>query len=167
MDGFYDPKLPDFKRRIPWMFPDDGCPIRAEWVVRKAFQRNASNQFSKIFLFGELDLDTPYHPEGKISCWYHEAAGIIFQGVTYVFEQSVDATQPLAVNNWAERIGHYTFNTLVSVCTGGSLDPSSLCDEKPFEMSSPVAVKTVHSLLNKEHARVGHLGLNPSQVLGE
>lgn len=163
---FTDPKSPSFKRRIPWLFPDDGCPLRAEWIARKAYLKNSREVFQKVFLFGDLDLATPYHPNGNILWWFHVAPGIKFQGVPYVFDPSVRSDHPLTVTEWASLLSS-PHRTRIAICNVGALDPYSLCDAPQFAMSSLVALKTLFPLLHKERARISELGLNASEVLGD
>ena len=163
---FDDPRLASFKRRIPWLYLDNGCPMRAEWAARKVFQKHPSESFKKVFVFGDLTLNTPYHPDGYLEWWYHVAAGVKFGGVAYVYDPSVDANHPLTVGEWANSLAGSAKSTEIAICNTGTLDPYSLCDEKG-SLTPPVALKTLHVLLNLERTRIAELGLNISQTLGE
>ncbi len=59
-------------RRIPWLYPYEGCWIRATianfWAVREKFTRPA-----KLFMFGNLEAKTPNSTSGKVTWWYHVA----------------------------------------------------------------------------------------------
>jgi hypothetical protein len=61
---------PYFRRRISWLYPDDGCFARAEQVVGRVSDAGKPKPY-KLWAFGPLRVYTPNHPDGVVGWGWH------------------------------------------------------------------------------------------------
>jgi hypothetical protein len=61
-----------FLRRSSWLYPQDGCWIRAELARKQALQNKLGNLL-KVFIFGALSVKTANALAGHVTWWYHVA----------------------------------------------------------------------------------------------
>ena len=151
----------DFKRRIPWLYSDDGCYARAalmnSWYAKKQIPSP-----SKVFAFGKLSAysETLNH---KVYWWYHVAPVVQVKGEKYVLDPSVDPTKPLKLEDWLDAIGDPKQVT-VSICKPGTYQPGDLCADDTIGVPTQY---TTNELLDDEWSLVKSSGLVPEKVLGD
>lgn len=163
---FLDPQSQGFKRRIPWMYPDNGCPIRAEWVVRKLKEKYENVELSKVFIFGNLSMQTEYHPDGEVTWWYHVAPGVNVSGEVYILDPAASFERPFKLQEWIDALGG-AFGVKLSVCEPGTLDVWSDCTLKKNPYQNTSLLNQLTLLLKYERSRVNELGYRSRDVLGE
>jgi hypothetical protein len=152
---------PGFMRRPSYLYPDDGCFVRAELM---SYEAGASGRPAKVYSFGALSLQTSNHPSGQVSWWYHVAPLVLVDGRPVVLDPSIEPANPLSLREWLSRQGDVD-QIQVSVCSSYSYTPGDLCDQ--------TADGHLHALvdqgayLSSEWARQQDLGRDPNQTLGD
>lgn len=158
-------KHPDFLRRITWQYPDDGCFTRAEMAIRK-LKEDGFSGLKKIFVFGDLEADTPNSAKGVIYWWFHVAPLVKVNSDYYVIDPSVNPSEILTVRDWLKAMNRDYDSVRLSICHESSYDPHSRCFEDDY---IPAEELNAHqtSYLHKEWFRMVELGRNPEIVLGD
>ena len=148
-------------RRLTWLFPDDGCYARAELAARRLQTRGAIAP-AKIFAFGGLVVNSPNHPDGMVTWWYH-VAPIVRVGVDYyVFDPAIEAKRPLKAQEWLALM--HAADASISICSTNSYDPDSACDTtKSYEQTAHTEER---QFLVREWERLQYLGRSPEAELG-
>ncbi len=163
-----DPSHPHFLRRITWLYPDDGCFVRAE-LMSERLQAMGLPAPTKLFAFGSLNVKTPYSPSGEVNWWYHVVVAYQVHDSggdsVIVFDPAVESSAPLKMSAWLEDIGAVG-EASVSVCDAGAFSPSSFC--KNSTPKAEIIVKSAElSFLNAEWERMFELELEPENILGD
>lgn len=162
-----DARRPSFLRRLSWLFPDDGCYVRAE-MAAQMLEENGFGKPAKIFVFGDLRTATEHHPDGAVEWWYHVVVGYQTDRGLLVFDPAVFAAAPLTLEKWATTIGSDERNSDVtfSLCDRNSFDPDSSC--KSGKLHNPRKTSEIEQeFLNQEWSRQLELGRNPLKILGD
>lgn len=116
--------MPDFPRRIPWLYNADGCYLRAQKVARKVRQIPAAPVPGQVFAFGDLEVSAP---QGDAYWWFHVAPVLRVGNQVYVLDPAVDPKAPLALSDWVSRITKNPGQVTLSLCVADSTDPQSNC----------------------------------------
>lgn len=148
-------------RRLTWLFPDNGCYARAELMNSEA-ERMGQVVPVKVFAFGDLVVETPFHPYGEVTWWYHVAPVLRVGIQVYVLDPAMESRRPLTIEEWAQRM---TNTVEISVCSAHSYDPDSLCAQSTDQ--SKQAVQDEAFFLEQEWNRLLSLGRNPEDELGD
>lgn len=162
------PGLETFLRRIPWLFPDDGCFLRASLVSKLLF-KDFGQATGRAFVFGDLWVDSPQSPQ-RIHWWYHTAATLKFENTTYVLDVAIDSKRALPLREWVEKQNVVFASAEISLCDADTYFPNQLCKNSgPDEDMSP---DHTQQYLNAERTRQQslHSTENPSvvdNILGE
>ncbi|CZG22482.1 TPA: hypothetical protein JBE46_05345 [Legionella pneumophila subsp. pneumophila] len=160
----YSPDKPDFQRRISWLYPDDGCFARAALSRIKL----DSEHFvipAKIFVFGDLEMQTPYSSEGTVSWWYHVSAVVNYMGTIYVLDPAAKPEGPMLIDDWYNKIGIMDKMEAV-VCNPYTYDPFDRCYDATNKTDNK-ALNDQLKYLDKEWVRIESLGFDPSVLLGD
>lgn len=88
--------------QIPFRYPEDGCYARAHEMARLLEEKGVESE--KIFLFGNLRVETRFAPEGVVTWWYHVAPVVQVQDEVggagrVVIDPSVSSSA-LQVSEW-------------------------------------------------------------------
>lgn len=155
-----------FDRRATWLYPDDGCFMRAEFAARH-LESWGYPVPSKIFVFGDLTVQTKNSPQGQVSWWYHVVVGYRVAGQVVVFDPSIEPTKILTFQEWkAMMVRSAGVDVTVSVCDSHAYDPDSNC-EKGDPNSEQTAASDSHSFLTNEWDRLLELSRDPNRELGD
>ncbi|BBM84511.1 protein-glutamine glutaminase family protein [Candidatus Uabimicrobium amorphum] len=154
-----------FPRRCSWLYPIDGCAARAALTSQNAalwgYKRPA-----KIFVFGNLKVDTEYSPKGYVEWFYHVAPIVAANDKYYVLDPSIEQSRPLTVREWLQRMT----NDLQSVKLTVS-NPYTLYPQSPMNNTDPLedarALWEQHIFLEREWNLLERLQMNPQEKLGE
>lgn len=160
----YEKELPDFGRRISWLYPDDGCFFRAEMTGIK-LEKEQLIRPVKIFVFGDLMITTAYSSVGVVYWWYHVAAIVNYMGSMYVIDPALNAMSPMLVDEWFSAMGNSNDLTGI-ICNEYTYDPVDYCF-KATAKSDVFVVRDQASFLKKEWNRMTKLGFRPEHILGE
>ncbi len=180
---FRDEAKPNFLRRISWLYPDDGCWTRAAAVIKDLFGpfKNIANSFSrpsKLFAFGNLCVNTPNSPNGRVTWWYHTAPIIrdAQTNQTYVLDPAVNPNQPLAVEKWMEEVssqskacaGSSAKVNLFNICNGYGVGPYDECQGASVNFNTETfAMLGQLTYRNYERRRQVELHRDADKVLGD
>lgn len=156
---------PLFSRRISWLYPDDGCFVRAA-VADKLLAAKSFKPGAKLFAFGDLVLPTPYSPDGRVLWWYHVAPVVAYMGDYYVLDPAVNFFEPSLVQDWYNAINSNMRDVHAVVCSTHTYGPFDMCtDARPSSENS--AIEDQKEFLRFEWDRLSVLGFNPEFMLGD
>lgn len=156
-------------RRATWLYPDDGCFVRAviaDKVLREKFSVSRS---AKIFAFGNLRVPTSNSPTGEVEWWYHVASVTRVASPSgdqvFVYDPAIDSAKPLPVHDWLSLMSDPGLE--VAICSGSAYDPYSECegDEQNLPGAVSRAFREASLYLMNEWERVTELGRDPHQEL--
>lgn len=179
------------KRRATWLYPDDGCFVRAtvaDGLIAKLLEQPATPAppvsptpaipTAKIFAFGNLRVQTANSPSGEVEWWYHVAAIAKVTTSTstgpideyYVYDPAISPKAPMPVKEWLKTmVGPSLGNIEIAICAGGAYDPYSHCeanDPSARQYSLERAHREAHQFLPEEWDRLEVLGRDPNLELG-
>lgn len=160
----YNPSMPDFSRRITWLYPDDGCFLRAA-LAGILLEEEHLIRPAKIFIFGDLELSTQYSRKGHVSWWYHVAAVVNYMGSIYVLDPALNNEQPMLLEAWYQRMS-LDGNLSGVVCNAYTYDPLDHC-YKASAQSDAFIQRDEAAFLDKEWRRIEVLGFDPLAILGD
>lgn len=148
-----------FPRRISWLYPDDGCYVRAE-MAANALVRQGAPLPKKIFVFGNLQATTPNAVLGYVQWWYHVAVTYRVGNTAYVFDPAINAKAPLTLKEWNTAVGGDLNRVKYAVCNHDAFDPGSACDEtRPYSEST--TLREQFGFLDSEWERLLELHRDP------
>ena len=171
-----DPSFPQFLRRISWLYPDDGCFVRADLAAKK-ISTDRQMTLGKVFVFGDLWVKSNNTPEGSTTWWYHVALTYQDQGHFYVLDPAVEPTRILEIKEWQRLLNYdgtkYLNDDEISqktiryaFCTTGAYQPFHTCVGAPgVELDK--AVTDELDYLDLERTRLKDLNRNPDEELGD
>lgn len=159
------PSRPEFLRRTPWLYPIDGCFVRAAHVAQSLARQNFLRP-GKVYAFGRLRTKTDFTSRGWAYWSYHVAAAYEFEGQAWVFDVTVDASRPLTFQEWVSKISRNPSQVRVAICDSHSYMPSQRCrgatdrQERGFRSHQ----RFYHQ---REWNSLRNLRKNPEKLLGE
>jgi hypothetical protein len=120
----------------------------------------------KIFVFGNLRLETPYDPKGKVYWNYHVAPAYRIGSNTVVIDIAIEPTRPLGLSEWISRISDDPSKVKIIVCDTYAYSPANKCwgDGRSQERAT---VQHLEAFLPDEWNRIKKAGLKPEELLGE
>lgn len=157
-------KESEFPRRSSWLYPDDGCYARA------AISNSRSEQMglpipSRVFVFGNLTVETANSLWGSVTWWYHVAVSYRIQNTVYIIDPSVDPLKPLALKEWLDLMGDSS-QMRVAFCSAGAYSPNSSClNAEPLSYDQSLQMQ--NPFLKHEWKRLQDLGRDPESELGD
>lgn len=152
----------DFPRRASWLYPADGCYIRAG-LANQYLDRKQIPAASKIFAFGDLLVETPYYTTGRASWWYHVAQVVDVNGVNMVLDPAVESQRALTMEEWLARMGDPK-KMKVAICGIGTYLPKSRCKDSAI---FGIAPELLNKTLDQEWDNLADLKFDPDTLLGE
>ena len=162
IDWYLDDEF--FPRRSTWLYPDDGCFARADLAKQNAIAANFPTPH-KVFAFGDLNVKTKNHPNGKVSWWYH-VAPIAFDGKQYyVLDPALNYKKPLPLKDWLKLMNKDYKTIKIAICHPDSAVPNDDC-YAPFGFSDQMREYQEY-YLPAEWSRLVQLKRDPVKELGE
>ena len=164
---FNDPEHKDFPRRIPWLFPDDGCYVRAA-IFDQEIERLGYPRGWKIFAFGTFWINTSNHPDGQVMWWFHVAPVFRLADGLYVTDPSLFPDGPIKMKDWLKFLApdHDMMKIQMVTCDPLSFSPHSRCIGGGNGMDKG-AIRQMPDFLYFEWNRQVKLGRDPLLVLGD
>ncbi len=160
------PMQPGFARRSSWLYPQDGCWVRAS-VSRRLAQDKGFGELKKLFIFGTLRVKTGNAPGGLVSWWYHVVPVYSDElGQVTVIDPAIDPKGPLLLEKWARTMVASADDATYSICSPSTYDPSSPCEEKDLDADKHAARDQV-DFLNLEWDNLLDLGRLPRKELAD
>ncbi len=158
-------EAPILERRASWLYPDDGCWIRAQAVNVYALE----SEFivpKKIFIFGNLNVKTDFSPNQSVSWWYHVVPILRVGEQAYVIDPAIDFRAPMKLEDWILSMVEDVNEPKLSICNSFSYGPNDSCERTRVAKMENVQ-KDMILYLNFEFDRVSELGFDPLKVLGD
>jgi hypothetical protein len=126
------PQMPKFARRTTWLYPWDGCFMRAAHM-RMVWERHGLKPPTKIYVFPGGDLlrlsgTSPYY-DMTVDWIYHVAHIVKVKGQLYVLDPAADPHRPLPLNEWALKMAPDLDSIEGTVCSPYASDVSEPCQE--------------------------------------
>lgn len=153
-----------FLRRLTWLYPDDGCYARAAMMIQHGYSRSWPIP-KKVFVFGNLLVQTPNTHDGEISWWYHVAPIVLVKGRRYVLDPSIEPKAPLPLNEWLERMSPTPKDLEIAICESGTYVPGEDCDKSTDGVEAGAQADEL-GFLDLEWNRLLDLGRDPRRELG-
>ncbi len=121
----------------------------------------------KIFVFGDLTLQTSNSPKGFVSWWFH-VAPIIRDNESnlWVLDPAVHPDAPISLDIWLGQLSSDTNSLKVSICTSFAYGAESSCKHATV-LDNSVALKNQMYFLYWEWYRQVELHRDPFKVLGD
>lgn len=163
---FFNIQTDPFPRRISWLYPDDGCYVRAEIAYRLAEQKNYQIP-SKVFVFGNLRVETKNAQSGVVRWWYHVAPAFRVQNDVYILDPSINPEAPLKISEWDEKMKASPHQAnKYSICTAQTMYPNDKCSRRTAYGYKSVE-SSQHSFLKLEWKRLVQLNRDPNEELNQ
>jgi len=156
---------PDLLRRSTWLYPDNGCFARAAMMINSLEKKDVKKPW-KVFIFGDLKVETENSPKGYVKWWYHVVPIVKVEGEAYVFDPAIDHYEALTLEDWAMRQTDDLDSVSFSICGPNSYTPSSRCMSFE-ELNMKDVLGDQEEFLYPEWRRQLTLDLDPYEVLGE
>ena len=153
------------KRRISWLYPYDGCFIRAD-LLGRMLEYYGYPQTKKLFVFGDLTVNTPYVYGGTVRWWFHVVIVASVDNQVYVFDPALYAEDPITLEYWINLIDNSFSNLTYTLCDSKTFLPSDRCSE-PSSHSLPELLQIAKNFLYNEYYSLKSLGYNPDTELSD
>ncbi len=160
-----DPDVENFLRRITWLYPDDGCSIRAALALKK-IEDTLLASLQRVYLFGNLLVNTSNHPQGHVRWWYHTALVTRYNGVIYLFDPAIEPQHLITLDDWLTRQDQDISQSQISICHGYTYNVTDPCDG-PLQNPGQEALENIKGFLSLERQRQVWLSRDPGKVLGD
>jgi hypothetical protein len=158
-------KNPEFKRRSSWLYPDDGCYARAALTISNLREQKIKMPW-KLFIFGDLDVQTDNSESGSVGWWYHVAPIVNIDSEPFVLDPAISPISPLRVKEWIKKMTKNIKDVEFALCSPHSYSPTSNCLEFE-EQDQEMVINDQLNFLGPEWLRQLALGRDPEQVLGD
>ena len=168
------PERGGFFRRLSWLYPVDGCFIRAHMMPRALAGRGLP-ELRQIFLFGGDMLArshwAPGFPDG-IPWVYHVTAIISIDGEPWIIDPALFSDGLLTLRQWVALFVTNPSDLKASICHGETLSPANPCleparDERIPDYESYSDMDWLNQFLIAEADNVGQMGFEPMVILGD
>ena len=144
-------QMPNFKRRIPWLYVRQGCSDRAT-LMRQHIEELGMPVPTRVFAFPtagkSLILRSPFWTSPIIWSSYHTALITHVDGQDYVIDPAASPEGPVLVKDWASKLGDGDPEKVqLAVC--GPL--SSSAERSCWETNPQIAYKILISQILLEY----------------
>lgn len=157
------------QRRATWLYPDDGCFVRAA-VAANIIEKTVGIKAAKIFAFDNLSVKTVNSPSGEVGWWYHVAAitktidPLTKKETFHVYDPAIQPKKPMEVREWLAAMN--SPNAEIAICASESYDPDSDCASGTSSALGR-AKNEAQWFLPSEWYRLEELGRDPKRELGD
>ena len=156
-------KSPIQRRKLSWMYPDDGCYIRAELMAR-FIQEKRMPPTKKIFVFGDLAVRSPNAPGGIVRWWYHVAPIYRVGRNVYVLDPAIEPRRPVTIQEWQYRVSVESQVNKFALCNRNTYDPDDNCFT-PASLPTDYLLHQQEEFHNYEWERLLQMGRDPYREL--
>ncbi len=156
---------PDFKRRLSWLYPHDGCWIRAALMKQLADEWQQDQPF-KLFIFGNLKVKTANAVGGSVSWWYHVIPVLRdSEGELWAIDPAIEPNKPLPIKEWILTMVPKVEDAQFSLCSPNTYTPSSACQTPKSDEDKNAKVQ-IGTYLSAEWNNLVSLNRTPEEELG-
>ncbi len=157
---------PTFLRRSSWLYPHDGCWVRAA-VSRQLAKQENFGDLQKLFIFGSLNVKTLNSESGSVGWWYHVVP--IFknsQGEPMISDPAIEPNKPLKLTEWILRQTDEVEKVSLALCSPETYLPTDDCETEGSSKEQEAAIDQSY-FLDLEWENLELLGRNPKKELAE
>ena len=154
---------PTFSRRLTWLYPADGCYMRASYM-NELFKSWGYPEPRNLLIFGDLNAKTPYE---DVQWVYHVAPLFKVNSQPFIIDPSMNFNRPLTIPEWVLRMTDSVDNPAYALCSSYTVAPTDNCDlsSDPWDPSDRRGI--LENYLGLEWTNLKDLlGRPPSDVLG-
>ncbi|MEE6251184.1 MAG: protein-glutamine glutaminase family protein [Bdellovibrionota bacterium] len=159
-----DPNNGRVLRRSSWLYPQDGCFARAHWAAVNVASMGLEPPM-KFFIFGNLNVKTPFSKSGSVSWWYHVAPIVRVGKRVFVLDPAMEMNHPLDYREWAARQvkdARYK-ETTFSICSPNTYVPNSNCENEQYNFTK-MATNAQLRYLSAERSNLKNLGYSLDMI---
>lgn len=156
------------KRRIPWLYPGEGCEYRAEMVNRE-LEKISGKKMQKVFVLDPMKFPTRWSQNGFVIWFYHVAPIAEIDGQMMIFDVAVSPEEPMTLKDWVRQMSYFMTRVerlQVAVCDSNSFNPKTQC-RNGQGVNQEVLNSLEKEYLLEEWKNIGYLGFDPQAVLTE
>jgi len=162
-------------RRIPWMFAENGCYLRAA-LVRKKFKEWNLPKIKKLFIFGEMKFSTHVKLNDTVSFRDHVACVVRVKDETYVIDPPVSFDKPLLLRDWTNLLFSKSDTKFCKLSLASEFTLSHNCPVNTKNEHEEVGMKDgvirdinffTENFLQKEKAYLLSKNINIKEALGD
>lgn len=115
---FRDYSAFELPRRLPWLYPVDGCYTRA-LHANEILEEAGYPRPNTIWTFGNLVAKTKFHPTGTVAWSFHVAAVVQTPSGVYVLDPAIEGRHAIRLKDWieAQRVAAGD-EILANICSG-------------------------------------------------
>ncbi len=108
---------PEIKRRIPWLYVENGCFARAA-LIRQLLNKSNLPEIKKIFIFGNMKFTMWHHEKlvQTITFKDHVAPAFRLKDETYIIDPPLNFQRPLKLNEWVDQLFVESKDTDFKLC---------------------------------------------------
>ena len=161
------------KRAIPWLYPENGCFVKAA-LARRLLALKGYPNIRKLFVFGDFKYKSRWAETGYVSFKFHVAVATRVGDEIYILDPSVEYERPLLLLDWCQKLTSESQNSNIeySLCNDMTVSHNSECDEVDERNEIGVRKELPHTMeffameyLAKEYENIHQLGLDPKTLL--
>lgn len=154
------------RRRSSWLYPADGCWVRAD-LMNKNLRVEGRSPLKKVFVFGPLQVETPYSSTGAVTWWYHVTVIARVEGKNYVLDPAIEPRYPLLLEEWILKQVDSLDEVTLSICSPDVFAPEwDDCHSKQ-PMDVDTVIYSQKPFLNLEEDLLRSLGFDAEGYLGD
>lgn len=157
---------PQFLRRSTWLYPRDGCFARAGLAVKNMMDWKFPKAY-KVFVFGDLTVNTENYPLGQVTWWYHVVPAVKFGTDIYILDPAIDPQKPLLLKRWLETMTTDLSEVKVAVCDRNAYAPYDACNSLTESSQQDWGQADQEEFLYLEWANLKNLKRDPEKELGD
>jgi hypothetical protein len=155
----------NFKRRATWLYPRDGCYVRATHSAQSA-ARSGYVRPGKVFAFGSLRFASRFASGGVVYWSYHVAAAYRNGRTTLILDPALNPAGPIDLAKWISKMHQGASGLKLSVC-----DSYAYGIYHPCTGGGPSQERSFSTHMRKflplEWSNVRARGFDPMKVLGD
>jgi len=160
-----DSKHGQMDRRSSWLFPDDGCFARAS-LMGQNLEKWGAPRPAKLFIFGNLNVNTSNSPSGSVSWWYHVVPLVMVGQIPVVLDPAIQPGQPMNLKDWILTMVPNVDQAKLSICNSYAYGPSDSCYKATSETDKR-ALPDQQYYLGYEWDRLLVMKRDPVKELGD
>ena len=160
------PAKPKFLRRSTWLYPRDGCFARAGLAVKNLMDWKYPTAY-KIFVFGDLTVNTENYPLGQVTWWFHVVPAVRFGQDIYILDPAIEQQKPLLLKRWLETMTPDLAEVSVALCDAKAYSPEDTCRIAPESPLEDWGQADQEDFLDTEWLNLQRLKRDPEKELGD
>lgn len=153
-----------FPRRLSWTYPQDGCFMRAEIMKNQFLEKKFS--VKKAFIFGNLNVKTPFSSSGSVSWWFHVAPIFRVGNKVYITDPAISPFKPITLEKWALQQTGDIKNVKIAICHEDAAFPSDSC-ASPRGYDRDRLTSDAKYYLKREASNLQSIGYDFQKELGD